>query len=119
METHEPDWIKRMETLEADVKDLKAALLGTLDGKLGLKAQLDQVIVGMDQNSVVTQRTAEVVDSLKTDMVVLKQDAVVNKRTAEGVERLMTDRAKLWGLIVGSSACSGALTGTIIKLIGH
>lgn len=58
METN--DWVPRMEALEEDVKELKAALLGTLDGKPGLRAQMDSVIHLARQNN-------EQLDGLRLD----------------------------------------------------
>lgn len=49
-----------MEALEEDVKELKAALLGTLDGKPGLRAQMDSVIHLARQNN-------EQLDGLRLD----------------------------------------------------
>lgn len=58
METN--DWVPRMEALEDDVRELKSALLGTLDGKPGVRAQLDSVIT-------LTQRNNEQLDALRLD----------------------------------------------------
>lgn len=54
------DWLPRMERVEMDVKELKNALLGTLDGKPGLRAQMDNVIE-------MTQRNSEQLDGLRLD----------------------------------------------------
>lgn len=58
METH--DWTTRIETVEEDVKELKAALLGTLDGKPGLRALVDQLVT-------TSHHTASQLDGLRLD----------------------------------------------------
>jgi hypothetical protein len=54
------DWMPRVESLEEGVKKINDSLLGTLDGRPGLRAQMDLV---MD----LTRKNTEQLESLRLD----------------------------------------------------